>query len=146
MQSERIWLILADLMITGMIIIFFLVSPVFGYPLTYDEAYQVMQIVFPIFVGYLATAVAFVVRPAAEQPLTAERLRVLRFLLRGPIILFGIGIVIVWIVFGVSNAPDRAPGTGMSLKVFSNLHTGLLSLLAATTGGLIAFLFPSKDS
>ena len=146
MQSERLWLIAADLLITGFIILFFLVAPVCGYPLTYEEAYQVMQIVFPVFVGYLATAVAFVVRPAAEQTLTSERLKVLRLLLRGPLVLFGSAIIVVWIVFGVSNSRFGAPNSGMSLKVFSNLHTALLSILAATTGGLIAFLFPSKDS
>lgn len=145
MQSERLWLIVADLAITGCIIVFFLVAPVFGYPLTYEESYQVMQIVFPVFVGYLATAVAFVVRPAAEQTLTPERAKVLRLLLRGPLIIFVVGVVIVWIVFGISNSRYGAPGAGMTLKVFSNLHTGLLSILAATTGGLIAFLFPSKD-
>ena len=145
MQPERLWLITADLIITGLIIVFFLVAPACRYPLTYDEAYQVMQIVFPVFVGYLAVAVAFVVRPAAEQAIDADRLKILRILLRGPIFLFVAGIVVVWIVFGISNSRFGVPGQGMTLKVFSNLHTGLLSILAATTGGLIAFLFPSKD-
>jgi hypothetical protein len=145
MQSERVWLPGADLTLTGCIILFFVVSPAFGYPLTYDESYQVMQIVFPVFVGYLATAVAFVVRPVAEQQIDQQRLSVLRLLIRGPIFLFAGGILIVWLVFGYSNSGYALAGTGMTLKVFTNLHTALLAILAATTGGLIAFLFPSKD-
>ena len=95
MQSERMWLITVDLIITGCVILFFLVAPLFRYPLTYDEAYGVMQIVFPIFVGYLATAVAFVVRPAAEQTVSPERRAILRMLVRGPLFLFAIGIIAV---------------------------------------------------
>jgi hypothetical protein len=145
MQHERLWLLVADFILTGGVMVFFVISPAFGYPLTYDESYQVMQIVFPVFVGYLATAVAFVVRPAAEQAIDENRLSVLRLLMRGPIVVFGAGILIVWIVFGYSNSRYGIPGAGMSLKVFSNLHTALLGILAATTGGLIAFLFPAKD-
>jgi hypothetical protein len=145
MQSERLWLLSADLVLTGAVIVFFVVAPVFGYPLTYDESYQVMQIVFPVFVGYLATAVAFVVRPVADQQIDENRRKVLRILIRGPVVLFSVGIVIVWIVFGVSNSRFGIAGAGMTLRVFSNLHTALLAILAATTGGLIAFLFPSKD-
>lgn len=145
MQTERLWLLTADLGLTGFIIAFFVIAPAFGYPLTYDESYQVMQIVFPIFVGYLATAVVFVVRPVADQEIDAQRLSILRLLIRGPIFVFAIGVVIVWIAFGYSNSRYVTPGLGMTLKVFSNLHAALLALLAATTGGLIAFLFPSKD-
>ena len=145
MQSERMWLITVDLIITGCVILFFLVAPLFRYPLTYDEAYGVMQIRVPDLRRLPCHRSCFRSAPSGGADGVPERRAILRMLVRGPLFLFAIGIIAVWIVFGVSNSRYGVPGAGMTLKVFSNLHTGLLSILSATTGGLIAFLFPLKD-
>ena len=52
--EARRWIIVASLVIAGAAFSFFVIAPVLGYPLRFSQAMSILQIVFPVFLGYLA--------------------------------------------------------------------------------------------
>lgn len=55
--QARKWLIVASLTMAAASFSFFMLAPVFGYPLRYSQAQLVLQIVLPVFLGYLGRVV-----------------------------------------------------------------------------------------
>lgn len=146
--EARTWLITLSLAITGLIFVFFGIAPVIGYPLTYPEAIRLLEIVLPVFIGYLGSATQFVFSPSSQQPdlRTSADATQLGLLVKGPIIVWGAGSFAVIAAFGFSNRLSAAPGdTRMSLDALAGLLTAGLSLLTVTTSVAIAYLFGQME-
>jgi hypothetical protein len=145
-EKARAWLIVSSLLITGVTVLFLFVAPVLGYPLRQEQALRIVQIVMPVFVGYLGSAAHFVFREREpdESEVRLRTHRLAELLLKGPVIVWG-GIMFAAIVaFGVSNRPGAPPGSGWSVDDLAAAVTGGLSLLAVTTNVAVAYLFGVK--
>ena len=148
-DHARRWLIQATLILTGGTFGFLLVAPLLGYRLEWKDVTRVLEIVLPVFLGYLGTATQFVFQNMAGRqnsgisPTQANPL--LPLLIRGPIWIFGILIAATFIAFGVSNSPSAAAGNGMTIDVLSGVITASLGLLNVTTQVAVSYLF-SLDS
>jgi len=141
--EARKWLIIASLAMAALSFCFFILAPVFGYPLRYSQAQSVLQIVLPVFLGYLGAAsqFAFQKSPPADTavagPLTG-------LLVKGPIAVFALMMVVLVVAFGYSNRPTASPGDGMSAELLSTGVTVAIGLLAVTTNVIIAYLFAAE--
>jgi hypothetical protein len=139
--QARKWLVVTSLAITAGSFTFFVLAPVFGYPLKFTQAWTILQIVSPVFLGYLgaATQYAFNNKPTPGGRAHANPL--MDLLVKGPVGVFCLMLIGSVVAFGYSNRADARPDTGMSLADLSNLVTAALGLLAVTTNVIVAYLF-----
>jgi uncharacterized membrane protein YidH (DUF202 family) len=138
----RRWLIGASLIAAGSAFCFFMLAPVLGYPLRHSQAQSVLQIVLPVFLGYLGAATQFVFQktPSPEDAFTISP--TMSLLVRGPIALFLGMIAVAIFAFGYSNRLSAPPGEeGMSVDQLSTAVTAATGLLAVTTNVVVAYLF-----
>jgi hypothetical protein len=141
LYQARKWLIVASLAMTVVAFCFFMVAPVLGYPLRYSQAQTVLQIVLPVFLGYLGAATQFVFQksPAPDEVVAARPL--MGLLVKGPIAVSALMIVAVVVAFGYSNRAAATPGEGLAVEQLSAAVTAAMGLLAATTNSIVAYLF-----
>jgi hypothetical protein len=59
-NDARKWLVLASLSMTAVLFVFFIIAPAFGFPLTFGQARGLLEIILPVFLGYLGSASHFV--------------------------------------------------------------------------------------
>src|SRR5262249_42756146 len=134
LRSARIWLIKWSIAITGCLFLFFATAPAIArYPLKYDDAFDILKIIVPVFVGYLASGARYVTGQAtddSDEP--APNSELLAVLLKWPIWVFCVCTVVLLSAFAYSHS--RAfTGDGMTPKTLSLYVSALLSILAATT-------------
>lgn len=139
--QARKWLVVASLAVAGSSFVFFILAPVFGYPLRYSQSFTILQIIFPVFVGYLGAATQFVFQkiPPASGAITARPM--LELMVKGPVMIFCIMVLSTVVAFGYSNRLSAPPGDGMSVDLLSSTVTVALGLLAVTTNVTVAYLF-----
>ena len=144
-DEARKWIILSSLIITGVQIVFLLAAPAIGFPLSYPKNLDLLQIVSPVFLGYLGSASHFVFQPA-PQALPVQN-QFLGMLVRGPIIIYTFAIMTALATFGYSNRIGATIGSGMSVDNLATALSVALGVLAVTTGIITSYLFvpPKKD-
>jgi len=143
-DSARKWLIVSSLLITGCQVGFFLVAPVFGYPLQYPKNLDLLQIVSPVFLGYLGAASHFIFQnPAPSIPVQNQYLGLL---IKGPLIIYTIAVGGALAAFGYSNRADSEIGSGMSVDNLATALSIALGVLAVTTGVLSSYLFVAPNN
>lgn len=141
-EEARRWLLTASLLACGGVFAFFLVAPALGYPLSFAESFQLLQLVFPVFVGYAGQAAYFLFANQALQPKPLSQPDLFTLILKGPLIVFLASFVVLCTVFGWVNRPGQAVvGTGMTPEQFSLALSVLLGLLTVTTNAVVSFLF-----
>lgn len=141
-STARRLLIYASLAISALVFVFFMLAPPLGYPLTYEQAVRILEIVLPIFFGYIGSASAFIFSPEkAETIVHVERRQHLSVLLVGPIVVFILIFVTILTSFGISNAKDSPPGEGMSIDMLAGTVSAALGLLAVSTNLIAGKLF-----
>lgn len=147
-DRARSWIISAALIVTAATFIFFLASPAIGYPLDFEQALRMTEILLPVFVGYLGTASHFVFR--ARRPRHSGRLsanpQLFNLLLRGPVWVFATGVLVALSVFGYTNRAAATGGHGMDVDTLAKSLTGLLSLLTVTTNAGVVYLFSTGET
>lgn len=138
-DRARSVLILSSLIITGLQIVFLIAAPVFGFPLPYPGNLHVLQIISPVFLGYLGSASHFIFQDPA--PVVPVQKRFLGTLVVGPIVIYACSIITAFAVFAWSNRADAPPGTGISEDDLSTILSLALGVLAVTTGVITSYLF-----
>jgi hypothetical protein len=138
-NSARKWLIASSLTITGGQMIFLLIAPAFSFPLTYPQNLDLLQIVLPVFLGYLGTASHFIFQSTAP-PVRAQN-QFLGLLVKGPIIIYVLAVTAAFGSFAYSNRVGAERGAGMSVDNLSTALSLTLGLLAVTTGIVSSYLF-----
>jgi hypothetical protein len=106
------------------------------------ESLQLVQIVFPVFAGYIGASVLFLFQgtPAASQ--TADN-KLLELLVYSPFCVFWLLALSVLTYFYLSNLPGKSEG--MTFEQISTYITLIISFMNATTGALTALLFNSEQ-
>ena len=141
-ENARTWLVVSSFVMLGISGIFFISAPVFHFPLKYSQAIQLLQMIFPLFLGYLSAAVVFIFDGVTAQenlPLKG----IFPVLVRGPFLLASALLVIATIAFGYSNwiGSGKIDLNGMPFDVFANLIALILGIHTSITNALVAYLF-----
>jgi archaellum biogenesis protein FlaJ (TadC family) len=134
-------LILLSLLTTVAFSIFLIVSPLFT-PFTTKQALQVVQVIFPVFAGYIGAAVLFLFRGDAGRGSIADP-TLLRILIYAPFVVFWCIAIAILVAFYISNQPGH--GEGMSFSDLTTYVTIIISFMNITTGAIGAFLFQSEE-
>jgi hypothetical protein len=143
-DAARKWLIASSLVITGVQMVFLLVAPVVGFPLSYPRNLDLLQIVSPVFLGYLGSASHFIFQnPAPAVPVQNQ---FLGLLVKGPLAIYVLAAGGSLAAFGYANRMMAAPGTGMSVESLGTALSLSLGVLAVTTGIISSYLFVAPKS
>ena len=124
--------------------LFLFVCPVFGFPLEFPKNLDLLQIVSPVFLGYLGSATHFIFQNPVK-PVPVQR-QFLGLLVKGPIIIYVLVVIGAIAAFGYSNRINAAAGSGMSVNNLATALSIALGLLAVTTSVLSAYLFVSPPA
>lgn len=142
--TARLWLVAASLLMSGSLIVFFLLAPAIGYPLEFAQSLRILEIVLPVFLGYLGAAALYAFResPADDhiefRPAAAP---LVMLLVKGPVITFAIAFVALLFAFGMTNRQSAPPGSGINVDQLAAGMTAILGLLTVTTNVAVAYLF-----
>jgi hypothetical protein len=148
-EQARGWLIRTSLAISFVILLFVVVAPgVLGFPLDADRGQdtRILQIILPVFVGYLASASHFVfsergqAAAADTRPLSGNALTLVKW----PVLAWGILSVAMMGAFWYSNRSSGPPGSGWTVDKLAAYLTIGLSLLTATTNIAVNYLFAKE--
>ena len=141
-DAARRLLVWSSIIITGTLLVFFIIGPALGFPLTFEEAVRLLELDLPIFVGYLGSATQFVFQQQNnEKPPIVVNGPLVRILIIGPLILFALANIAGLVAFGISNRPSAPAGTGMNVDLLAVITSAALSILAVTTNIAVAYLF-----
>ena len=144
-DDARKWLVTASLIITGALFLFFILAPAFHYPLQFKQARTLLEVLLPVFLGYLGSAAHFLFRVegAPQVVRSVQSPALLTLILKGPVVLFTVAVTAALIAFGVMNRAGQNDGGGMSVQDLSGIVSLALGLLTVTTSVLSAYLFPA---
>lgn len=137
-DQARRWIILASLIITGIQMVFLLLSPAI-LPLEYPENLDLLQIITPVFLGYLGSSAHFVFMN--PPPAVAVNNQFLPLLVKGPIIIYASAMVAAFGTFWYTNRPGAPLGGNMTVDHLSTAMSLALGVLAATTAVIVSYLF-----
>jgi ABC-type dipeptide/oligopeptide/nickel transport system permease component len=140
-DAARIWLTTRSLLMISGFGLAYIIAPATRFPLSFEQALSVLQIVFPLFLGYLASAVVFVTKQ--DKKASEVMSGFLRVLITWPFYVVALLSFAIFFAFGVSNWPSETANTGhgMSFDTMSSLISLVLGIHTATTSALIAYLF-----
>lgn len=141
-NAARRLLIYSSLFISGALFVFFMMAPPLGFPLTYEQAMRVLEIVLPVFLGYIGSASAYLF--SAEQVVGIvheDRRQFLAPLLIGPVAIFLLVVVTILVSFGLSNRTSAPAGEGMSVDLLAGSISAALGFLAVSTNLIAGRLF-----
>jgi len=147
--QARTFIVTVSLWCTGILIPFFILAPVFYYPMTYSESSDVLKIIIPIFLGNISAAAAYVryfVISSSKSEYDEQPIGVLNYLIKGPFIIFFLGISTLIISYGWTNSIYAPKGIGMPWEIFTGWISIILSIFTVTTGILITIIFPGRSS
>lgn len=142
-QESRRWIVHWSLGLIALYGVFFLLAPVFHYPLGFDQSAQMLQIIFPIFLGYLATAIVFAFEGRDVETRAPDLLGPLT---RGPFFVSLVLSVALFFAFWVADSTHSSAqaATPMKFDVFSSLFAAIVGIHTATTSALVADLFGAE--
>jgi hypothetical protein len=140
-------IILSSLGAICLLLLFYILSPVLGYPLEYDQAIRLIQINVPVFLGYIGSATQFLFTgDTARATLIDPRLApLLKLLVPGPLVVFAIVNVAVLFAFGWTNRAAAPAGVGMTVDTLSIFLTTALGILTVSTGVIVSYLFSTAE-
>lgn len=138
-DEARKWLITGSLLITGVQMVFLVVCPAFGYPLEWPKNLDLLQIISPVFLGYLGSASHFIFM--APAPVVTADNRYLGLLIKGPLTIYTVVVLAAIVAFGYSNRVGAPIGANMSVDNLTNTLSAALGVLAVTTGVISSYLF-----
>ncbi len=146
-NKARNWIVKSSLAITGSLFLFAFIAPVGGYPLTYAQVPRIVEIILPVFLGYLGSATHFIFRANRSTEIVDDNTNsLLSLLVRGPLGIYSAATITLLVAFAFSNRQNAEPGEGMSVDQLAAGLSITLALLAATTSVLVSYLFKSNDS
>ena len=142
LNDARQFLVISSLSITTAALMFFISAPAFGYPLTWEQGTRLVEIIIPVFLGYLGSATHFLFQKRKRRTSRLSDIsHIGPVLIGGPIIVFGLVCITTLATFGYSNRIDAPAGSGMSVDTLAWSITSVLGLLAITTNVAVSYLF-----
>lgn len=137
--SARIFIVVASLALTGFLLVFLMAAPFLQLPFNENEGENVhlIEIVLPVFFGYLGNASHFLFNANRGRSVPPEQRPLLAILVIGSFGIFTIFIICLFVVFALSNG---SPGA-MSFDSLSRFFSFGMGLLACTISIIASYLF-----
>lgn len=148
LERARLWIVQVSLGIVAIYVTFFAVSPFIGFPLETHHATRMIQLLFPVFFGYIGSAYRRLVRRQSLSFVKSESnlsLSMLRLLVRGPIFVFITISISGLAVYLFSNRINALPGEGMTTDQLFLLFSVALCVLTVSTNFIISYLFDMES-
>lgn len=126
---------------------FLIIAPIMGYPLDSSQAFQLLQVIFPLFVGYLMSAAVYIFQEE-DVNLDLQAPSLLEYLVKGPFVVVFVLMALSFLAYGVTNWPleERGyTGDGMSFETLANLVTVFLAIHTGVTSTLVIHLFKKRE-
>jgi len=138
--SARVAIVAFSLGITGVLLCFLILAPSIGMPFNpgRNENLMLVQVVIPVFLGYLGSASHFLFRARAAPDVEVADERLLGLLVFGSFGLYVLANTTLFAAFYLSNRPD---GPGMSIDELSKWFTLILGLLTCTVSVITSYIF-----
>ena len=144
--QARKWIIKTSLIAVGLLIVFFFIAPSIGYPLRYEQSFNLLGMVAPVFSGYLGAASQFLTKDKTTNRVTNHNNEgVLELLVKGPIIIYSGAIMTILFSFYYSNRPEAEIGRGMTIEALGMGLSLAHVLLVGATSAIVSSLFQSKQ-
>lgn len=142
-NGAREYLVLSSLVITGVQSLFLVVAPAIGFPLRYPDNMHMLEIISPVFLGYLGSATHFIFSGNTMHESSKKSNDLLGYIVVGPIVIYGIVTIGAFSAFGFLNRSGSAIGSGMLPENLATALSASLGVLAVTTGIITSRLFSS---
>lgn len=125
-----------------MVILAFLLGPLWGLRLDYEKGqqFQLIQMITPLFISYISTAVTYATLGRSFPEPRGQRGRILRAVTFGSFALFMIGMIAATGMYYVSARGYLLYGH-LDFDHYNAAVTGLLAFLAAVTSAISTFIF-----
>ena len=137
--QARQWLTIASLAATCTLFVFLVLAPGNFYSLDPSDAPRLMQIILPVFLGYLGAIAQYVIGAGHDPNVSLRGGFVAELMVKGPVVIFVLGMSAILLAFQL----DQRPG-GRGLWTVDQLAlyvTGALSVLTVSTNVIISHLF-----
>jgi hypothetical protein len=143
-DDARAWVIKASLGAATGVFLVIMLAP--GLPFDEEEGdrRRLLEILMPVWTGYLASASHFVFA-RSHQKRSRKVSSNAALLIKAPIVAWSVMCAGAFLRFWHSHSRWAVEGAGMSVDELAGVLAGTLSLLAATTGLAVGYLF-SLDS
>lgn len=140
-DQARNFLVISSILILLAIGIFSIMSPITKYPLKFDQSIQIIQTIFPLFLGYLSSAMVFITSDSFR--VSKKKVpKLMQIIIYGVSILFSLLLIFTFISFGISNWPsEQVRILNFTFDSLMILISSFLGIHAATTSGIVAYLF-----
>jgi hypothetical protein len=142
------FLVLANLILAGFALAFFaLAPPLHLFPLKPPQTPRLIELVLPVFLGYLGAAAQFVFRHGEledSEAKVANGSPLGTVLIVGPVALFALAWASILIAFAISNGKAAPEGAGMDIDQLATYTTWALSVMTVVTNSAVPFLFPRQ--
>lgn len=138
----RMNLVKSSLAMISLYGLFLILCPVTAYPLFFDQAFQILQIIVPLFLGYLSSAVVFVMQGEPDDQNQVSEL--LGLLVIWPFRVVFMLLFALFFAFGYANWPTDTLPTGainFGFDLLSSMVSFILGIHTAVTSALVAYLF-----
>ena len=137
--GARIFIVSASLALTGILLIFLMAAPSLRVPFNENQSenLRLIEIVLPVFFGYLGSASHFVFNANRGRDVAPDQMALLRILVVGPFTIFAVFLIALFGIFWLSNGTPAA----MSFGTLSQFFSWAMGLLACTISIISAYLF-----
>jgi hypothetical protein len=137
---------LLNIVVIGVVLSFFGLAPLVGFPATWEESLGLALAVTPVFLGNIGFAAAYAAQPSLKGGAVGDdRLPLITLLAYGSILLFALVALAFCAAFWISNRHGQlATGSGMSLQTLQAAIAASLSTNTVTSNHLMARIFPTS--
>jgi hypothetical protein len=139
-SGARLVIVFFSLAITGILLCLFVLSPLLGIPFNpgRNEHFRLVEIVLPVFLGYLGNASHFIFRShRMVEPQVLDE-RILAMLVYGPFIIYIFFNTSLFLSFYLCNQPD---GSGMPIDELTRWFSIALGVLTGTISIINSYVF-----
>ena len=143
-EMARVWLVVASLIMVLAYFLFLILAPLFGYPLQFHHSVRLLEIILPVFLGYLGNASYFVFKNPKKQN-SVQLGRLTSIMICVPVIVFGIIVAAIMFAFLYTNRLDDIPGNGMTVDMLAGLLAAALGLLTVTMNVMTSYIFSDVE-
>lgn len=134
---------------TGLLLLFLVVAQLIQFPLNFslDEQFRLIEMILPVFIGYLGGAANYIFSQDTDVELSTDRKQLLFMIVTTPYILFIFLSALIFVVFYYSNVPlpsGHAKPSAMNFNQLCKWFSIVLSLLTGVTSIVASYLFSSR--
>lgn len=141
-SESRMFLVKSSLGMITFYGLFLILCPISRYPLFFEQSFQIIQIIIPLFLGYLSTAVVFITQEDRDDSSNISEL--LLVLVKWPFKVVFLLLLALFFSFGYANWPSNTPPSGalnFGFELLSSMVSFLLGIHTAITSALVAYMF-----